>query len=1346
MIEEEFTGENADLNEVKNRRRERLKPAAVDMDFEFVPNNPYSLTVQSEGLGQSHVLEGEKNQPDFFETATEEFKEFSDTYTALHQAEGQLSKPNVGGQTHFNEMANSVLPSSLQSKSESPYEDFAPAGWNPKKDPSKLVNIASQYLAYAMEATGPKDLDYRLERIREEQNHDEVLANGSMSAKLLGGLAGFISDIPLMSLIPMSAISKYGKVSNAFFKNAIDAFPGVATYSVIQSATRQADKINGNLEDFFQNTLINSVFGTALFGVLGAAGLSIEKMNMWDLGRKFAKAGFDGVEFKLNLNEKGEITGLKALQGEGGSGGAAAVPLAQDLADSAFAKSGVFKVPFLGDGLFKLLTMPILGTPLPKLLNHHYKSVAGVVDRFVDHSIITTGLLKGEVSPVKFETLMKQTRASLTSLYAQTRSLHLERNGFDISSRPAQSLVEAFSTAKNKTVETLGKDLEKSEWINREKFDDEIQTVLRTREPSQHAPVNTAAAMYREKIDDTYKAWRKAYNLPEDWISPNVLEDYLMRVYDTPYLATNEGKWIKEISGWLKEADEIISQRMEPLIAIDQEIAQHKEKHEALIRSENQTDEIVKKSVVELDVLRIKKKSIEENIQNELRENPEMFYHVEDWNALSANEAKEIIAINKNRDSLTKEIEKQKKQISKIKEEASKRKAQALKAKTTGTAKKQINKSDKNKLTVDKEEQKLRELEEKLYQENVLIQEQLQNGEINPRLYYKEKDSHLLRLKDTSERLKFRKKYESHMAREYHAKAYYDTILNQTPEDTINQVMGKMTGNQSENHLKSRTLNVPDKILYDNNFMTKDLFAKTSNYVNYLSRRTHLKTVFNDVTMEGGFEPVLEVVNKEFLKNNERFNDKKAALEEKLKETKVDKERNKVNKEISKVDKALTKERKTFEDAKKKLNHIYEKAMGIKKTDRHSENIKSGIMSVTAWSSLGFVPLSMLTDLSTSAMNHGLWSFVRDGVYPIVQSFGGILKTKDSASLRGTAANINLGLQDVLSGWADKNWGQYTQPYFNQGKVVNTLENIAHVSSNIAMTNYIDNFMQRTAGAVTQGEFMRILDAYVAGTMTEKEGLYLRKYGLDYKKWGKRMVETFEKDGGGKNKLGGYQSLFWQWQDLEASNEFSRAVFRGVQATAFQRGLIDSPFWADNVLGSLFHGFSGWMYASVNRLVIPSVQTADARSLVGVTMMLGLGYFVTPLRRLARGEEMFPENQTASQRFYETVNDSGYFSYFSTVLNNADVFTGGRLLQDLKSDKYRDRTRVGLLGPSFGLANRMADVVGAASMQEMNEDDAKKMARMIPFANTPWTWWMSKKLVEGLDLPKTRAQAKAQKG
>jgi hypothetical protein len=102
-------------------------------------------------------------------------------------------------------------------------------------------------------------------------------------------------------------------------------------------------------------------------------------------------------------------------------------------------------------------------------------------------------------------------------------------------------------------------------------------------------------------------------------------------------------------------------------------------------------------------------------------------------------------------------------------------------------------------------------------------------------------------------------------------------------------------------------------------------------------------------------------------------------------------------------------------------------------------------------------------------------------------------------------------------------------------------------------------------------------------------------------------------------------------------------------------------------------------------------------------------------------------------------------TFFANILANANIISGGTLLGDLKSDKYKDRTRAGLLGPAWGTANRMADIISALAHNEMNETDAKKMARMIPFANASWTYWMSKHLVESLGLPKTRREAHALK-
>ncbi len=1311
---DEFTGENADIQAFKEK-----KNISLDLTTEFVPNNPYTTTVNANGLGQSSVLEGETEKSGFFETAKAEAEEFNIYYKTFHAG--------------YNRFINQP----------SPLDNTHSADWSPKSDPSKFVDVKPEFLNYAYQAQGPKDLEYRLQRIREEQHHSEILANGGFAAKVLGGLVGIATDP--MSYIPIIGLAKYAKFAPTILKSIQKTLPGAATYSVVQAAAEQTDKISGNLQDFFTHAAINTVFTTAIFGGIGAIGLSMDKMNLWNL-RKLGKEYLDGIGFHLKVDEKGKLTGFKAVDEIGGLS-AQKVSFAQTMADSEFSKSGVFKLPYIGKGVYNFLSMPILGTPLPKLLNSSSKVVSTFADRVLDHTIITKGLAEGKVSPVKFETLMKQEFAEMRVISAQLDALHLERNGFEIKNRPLVGLVNAGLTVKNKTAELLGKDLEKTDFISRDVFSSEIENVLIKGESSEHASVNEAAAMLRKKIDTTYKNWRLAHNLPEDWLPPRTAEKYLMRVYDTPYLNANKGKWVSVVSDWLKKADEVIAERSKPIRENLNRLEQHKEKHEALLRGTNKTDAEVKVSAELLSSLKTKQKVLEEKLQNDLRTDEALNLHVEDINALSADEATQLNELTKRRDIAAKEIDAQKAIISGMKKEITKRKASAMKAKTVTTGKKKLRQSDTGALLLPEQEAKLHILEKEHDEEVEKIQEKIMRGEVNPRFYRKEEGGERFILKNPSERLKFRKEYESHFHREEHAKAYFDTILNQTPEDTINQVMGKITGNASENHLKSRTLLLPDEILYKNNFMTKDLMAKVNNYVSHLSRRTHLKTVFNDVTVDGGIEPILGHLQTEYQADRLPWDNEKTTLEEKLKNAENDKDKQDIEKKISGVDKKLTDVTKDFEKNKKTLNHIYEKMMGIKRTDRTARQTQSLIMSLTAMGSLGFVPFTMINDLSAAGLQHGIIPFIRDGVYPIAQSLFGALKTKDSEAIRKTAPSVHLAFQDVLNGYADKNWSMFTNPYTNLGRWVSGAEKLAQFSANTTLTNYFDNGLQRIAGSIVQSEFMRILHAFKAGKMSKKEGLYLRKYGIDYEKWGDRMLAAFKQSGGGKTKVGGYQSQFWQWQDMEAANEFSRGVFRGIQSTVIQRGLADSPFWADNVIGSLIHGFNGWTYASINRYVIPSMQEVDAQKLMGVIFMLGTGYFVSPLRRMARGEEPIPENQTTKQRMFETVQDSGYFSFFMNVLADANIASGGSILENIKgSDRYKDRTRAGLLGPSFGQANRMLDVISAAGHNEMNETDLKKMFRMIPVMNSTWGWGMSKKLAESLELPKNRSEAKALKG
>lgn len=1316
----EITPIGADEPEFLKGLKPRSGKLAFDVDIPFTPENSYAINTSADSLVDTNHFPGIKESSSFTGTVAAEYRNLNTPYHVLHASYNKLMQEN-------------------------PLYDIPPPNWTPKSDVEKFVNVSEEYYPYLFDATGPKDQDYRLQRIFQEQKDKETLENGSTLAKLIGGAAAVFSDPT--NLIPIVGWAKYSKLSPSIIKTAARSFPGILAQSTLHSAAEQMDRINGNLPDFLIDSFTSSVFSAALFGAAGGVAHVVEKMNLWK-AKNFVNTTIKGIDYKFTENSKGIIDGMKAIDTTG-SLSAAEVSFAQDYANSSFNKSGIFKIPYVGAGILKLASSPIIGSPLPRLLNSSLQATRGIIDRIASNSIISKGVAEGGEAPKRFEDYMQQTHAKVRAMGAQMTSLHLERNGLKTTNRTVDRLKNIGLYLKQTGLEALSSDMEKSGYVSQEDFFEEVQTALRTGEPSEHAAVNTAYTMFRKHLDDTYTAYREAHNLPKDWLPPKTADEYLMRVYNTPYMNTNQTKWVGAISNWLKEADDTISQRMKPINDINDEIKLHTENHKSLIGRPNITDNEVKASSDKLIAMRARKTSLEETLQNDIRANPDLHIHMEDWNALSANEAKTINQLTKKRDVALKEVNERKKVVADIKAHMQKREAAAMKSKTAQTAKSNTRKKDTGALVLQKEEAELAKVQHEYEEELEALQLKMHNNEIPSNLYFKQKDSFIYELKDPNNRLRLRDTYSSHAAREQHALANYNTILNQRPEDTINQIMGRFTGNASENHLKERTLLIPDEVLYKNNFMTKDLMAKVANYTSYLDRRTHLKNVFRDVTVDGGFEPVLEDLSKEATQNATRLDNIKAERQKSLENPDLsEKERKSLQKDVTKIDKQLVKNRKAFESDKKDLNFLYEKMMGINRATAGQQMAAKAIMAVTSGINLAFVPFTMINDISAIGLQHGIWPFIRDGVAPIIESFGGIRKTADSEALRKAAPSLHLALQDVLSSYEHRNWSKYTNPYFNMGKIVDTMEYLAHASTNFTGTNYIDNGLQHITAGVVQSELMRIMHAFKAGTMTEREGIYARNYGLDPAKWHERMIKAFQESGGGKTKLGGYNSRFWEWKDLEASNELGSAVFRGVKDTQIQSGIADSPFWYDingpmGVMGPIIKGFKGWVFASVNRYVIPSMQTADAQKMIGVMFMLATGAMVSPLRRMARGLDPYDDKATPQKIMYQTFQDSGYFSYFFDVLSDANLLTGDRLLGDLKNDRYRDRARVGLLGPTVGNANSMADIITAMASGELNENDAKQMARMIPFANASWTAWMSAKLIESLGLPKTRAQARA---
>jgi hypothetical protein len=1287
----------------------------VPLDVNFTPNNPATIQGTATSL---YPTEGDKMP---FEAGAK-----AKPYQA---GVIETAATQFGRTSDINHIIN-FLDRSGQDRN--PFDDEVPTGWKPTDDQSAFDGVQSQHIGYLLNATSPKDLRRRYNYVLGEQQKDELVKNGSTLGWLVGGFGGMTVGSP-ENFIPIAGQVKYARYAPTILNSMARAMPGVAMASIIHNAAEQADITSGNLENFVVNSFTDTVFGSLFMG--GVAGVSrlVDTSAMWD-ARKALLPYYHGIDFKAKVSPEGKFDGFQAVDTTG-SLSAAQVSYAQDYADSSLSKSGIFKIPYLGEGALK-----VFGTfsPLVRMLNSRFETARAYVGRIADHSFITKGIEEGKPAPQKFENLWNQLQGSNRALDAQINGLHVARNGFDISNR-----------AVNAVKKTAAK-ITKNGYISKEAFGKEIRGVLINEQPSEHAAVNEAAALIRKSVDDSYRAFRQAYGLSEEWMSPKTAQGYLMRVYNTPYMIAHENEWHEAITGWLKEADETILGHMQPIEDLRSQIKLADSAHAELIRQPAITDREVKKSSDNLMGMRRRLNAMEESLQNELRENPDLHIHVDDMNAFSAKEAKQLSTLLKPLKQKEAALNEQKKIVSELKTVVSRKNQAAKKGKTVATAKKQVALADDAAANVAEEESKLIELQKAHDVEYDRLQQMAHNGEIDSRFYKQEPGSFEYTFKDPNDRLRFRDAFMSDAERQTASKAYYNTILNQTPEQTINQVMHKLSG-AKENHLKQRTLLVPDNILYDGDFLSHDIMANVASYRNFLGRRTFAKNVFRDITIDGGVEPIIKNLSNEHDAIKNPLNENLAQVKAARADLAAGKEVKETDKELAKRQGAIEKEiiqlKNDFESMKEQMGFTYDKMMGNRVGSAKANRNSRMIMAYTAAIRLGFVPFTMVTDLSANVLQHGLWPFLRDGIVPAIESLGGLLKTKDSEALRKAAPHVNLALQDTLMGHADKNYGTLSIPYVNLGnRVANGLEGLAHVSANVSGTTYIENALQHISAAIMQSKIMESMVAFKNGTLSKKELNNLLKYGLDPKEWADRFVAAFDSHGGGKTKLGGYQSNFWEWADLEASNKMGDTVFRGVKDTVLARGILDAPFFMDNPIGAILMGFKGWTYASLNRYVIPSMQQPDAQKLLGIAFMLGAGALVSPTRRLASGKSPYPDNVTSEQIAWAAFQDSGYFSFFGDMISDMNLLSGGVLNRDflgnLKNDRYRDRTLAGLLGPSAGVVQDLYSIAGMAASGEVNQNDINKMVRLMPFTQTSLLRGLSNKLTEGLQLPKTRAQAR----
>ena len=1189
-----------------------------------------------------------------------------------------------------------------------PFDDVAPEGWKVTDDLSVISGIDPKYQGYILAANSPNDAKNRQFQMLQRQEDDNNWKDGTTFNQLLGGF-GAMATNPT-SWIPFARAAKYAKLTEGIVYNTGKVAPSIAASSIAHEGWQNALKQGGNMEDFVVDSFVDIAMGTAFMAGGYALGGGVDAMKLWNM-RKLIKLNYDGIELHPELDEKGIVTGAKAVAAPGSNLSAAMVDHAQEYANAEFAKNGLFSVPFLGA---MLNTASKSYNPLYRGLNSKSETVRGYANAMGSHGLATKGTEAGIPNPINFDDEMHKLNSDNIANTKQYEGFYNEHIGIDPS---ANQLSAAYQKIKAKLLKE-GRDTPAQ-------FGKKVRSVLETGNQDASAAVNEAANFQANEYKEMYEIWRESEGYEKDFLDPVTMERYVPRVGNHDEILTEPVKWNEMVLGEAKEQASLIQGYMKPIDEMRAASNQQKLLHQELIASNKATDEEIKESALKLESFRKKVKTMKENLQNELRSNKDLHIHLEDVLALSAKEANQLKKLLKPQRLIEKELKTKKSILEQKKHQAFLAQEQMNASKNKQTATKHKKSHDLLQKEVNQLDSEIKDLKDKHFLEEDALQEKAQLKQIPRILYERIPGSERVKFKDPKKRLKFVKPLLNDHEIISSAEATRNSYLNMTNEDVIHQVLGKLTGIQPPNPIKNRTFMIRDSVMSRNNFLSTDLALSLANYRKALGRQVILKKVFGDLSIDGDIKPIIERRKAEYDVNVDKI--KKSQLSADAKKQ------------------ALRDEKKDFDKDLEYMNLSFNRAMGRSPLSPSQRKFAHFTSTLSAATRLGFTLFTMTSDLMGAVFKQGFFPSIQHGLLPMLKTFGGHAKGKDAEHVREVAAGAYLANNHLITSHRDQNMSSATEQHIPiQGKLGTGLEWLANVSNNFNLISYAENFLQRWVATVIQHKIMKGALDFKAGKLKDRDHKAMLQYGLDIKKHADDFISGWRERGEDGNGFGGYQSRYWEWSNTSASNKFADTVMRGTRDTIIRRGIMDAPFFTDSSLwGSLFATFKGWTFASGTRYLIPLLQDPkDANKIVGTMLMLGMGATQSPLRKLASGQELTDDDLDPTTLFMNGIYNSGVFSIPAEAIQSLNILSSGKLLKGISNQKYYDRTIAGVAaGAPGGVMEDIRRMLVMVGTNNYNQNDVRKMVGLTGIGQSLWLRGLANKMVEATGLPKTYSEA-----
>lgn len=387
-------------------------------------------------------------------------------------------------------------------------------------------------------------------------------------------------------------------------------------------------------------------------------------------------------------------------------------------------------------------------------------------------------------------------------------------------------------------------------------------------------------------------------------------------------------------------------------------------------------------------------------------------------------------------------------------------------------------------------------------------------------------------------------------------------------------------------------------------------------------------------------------------------------------------------------------------------------------------------------------------DIVSGIANHGLANYVTKGATPYLLDLATFWKggnARFKAQMRHFAIGIETEL--AINGQKMANNLEYVG---SMQRIEGALDVAARAGQVAGGAALLGDWARNINARVSVGMLIRDLKAWQKGKLSNRgvrrlqDGRFDPDRLIDGQKLGDVVLNEFNTHG----ERIGFANLpnvqLWgnavAQQEVErlTKNEVNRVVFAGNNPASFPQGL--DP----HGIGSGFFMYMGYAFQAINNFTIPFLQNIkDPEKLQGVIALLAVSALHDPIRKIVRGEELTEEDFEPKSMLLKAIQNSGLTGAVGEYFNRLNAIFD--FVPSLQTNKHKYHRTLGelVIGPAGSLAENTGNVSAALINNEWNKTDTARLQKIVPLLNLIWFRSELNNYVEQLDLPKTRANARA---